>query len=759
MISTLLKRLSFLFLSGILLLCWLPAVVAAQAGFPLLIPDTLRNRGFGAGVTLTRWIDPDGSLPLSYREWKARFETSESFFIEPASARGAKASREGRKLGVIVNATLHPQIMSGLDQYIMDLTGEGYEVELYINSGGTPDDLRAFLRDRYALGLEGAVLIGDLPVPWYETDFGDPPEHAEFPCDLFYMDLDGIFADGDSDEMYDMHYGAVAPEIYIGRLTASPLKLGGESESDLVQYYFSKNHLYRSDRLPLANRALVYIDDDWVPGANWWNLNVGEAYSNRTFVRDEWTTWGSDYLERLTQNYEFIQVCVHSWPGGHAFKNPAEDWSWVYISEIKAIQPVAHFYNLFACSNARYVEDDYCSGWYIFSKDFGLAAVGSAKTGSMLNFEDFYRPFGAGLSIGEAFRDWFSDQALGGFEEWEITWYYGMTLNGDPTLCSQKKCNGAILQFDDGIAQYMTTLPNGMGDRFNVRFTAEKECTLSSVSVTGILTGDTPVRMFIWNSDGVYPAALIDSADVIASEMGLIDVCDRNIIFEEGQDFHIGFDVLDPAPTDTLWIYMDDGVQQAEHRSGLNSGGNWLTLYEVWGQNYNFLIRAEVRCEPDPEIQITSISLPPGHTGASYEAALETIGGVEPFSWVISAGELPDGLALYPSTGIIAGRPTRIGSFNFSVRVTDAGDPALTDVQHLGISVSLTCGDASGDGEINLLDVLFLISYLYDVPPGPRPQPPETGDANADGSIDLLDVLCLIDFLYGSPPGSEPQCP
>jgi hypothetical protein len=30
--------------------------------------------------------------------------------------------------------------------------------------------------------------------------------------------------------------------------------------------------------------------------------------------------------------------------------------------------PEAYFYNLFACSNARFTETDYMAGWYMFNK-------------------------------------------------------------------------------------------------------------------------------------------------------------------------------------------------------------------------------------------------------------------------------------------------------------------------------------------------------------------------------------------------------
>ncbi|UCD17402.1 MAG: hypothetical protein JSV44_00380 [Candidatus Zixiibacteriota bacterium] len=69
------------------------------------------------------------------------------------------------------------------------------------------------------------------------------------------------------------------------------------------------------------------------------------------------------------------------------------------------------------------------------------------------------------------------------------------------------------------------------------------------------------------------------------------------------------------------------------------------------------------------------------------------------------------------------------------------------------------CGDANGDSEINLLDILYLIAHLYGVPPGDPPDPIEAGDPNADHDCDLLDILYLIDHLYGNPQGPEPECP
>ncbi len=72
------------------------------------------------------------------------------------------------------------------------------------------------------------------------------------------------------------------------------------------------------------------------------------------------------------------------------------------------------------------------------------------------------------------------------------------------------------------------------------------------------------------------------------------------------------------------------------------------------------------------------------------------------------------------------------------------------------VIIDLTCGDPNDDNAINLLDILYLIDFIYGE--GDPPQPATSGDVNADGATNLLDLLYLIDFLYGTPPGPEPNC-
>ena len=62
-----------------------------------------------------------------------------------------------------------------------------------------------------------------------------------------------------------------------------------------------------------------------------------------------------------------------------------------------------------------------------------LALVGSTKTGGMYTSDDFYT-YLSSESIGEAFRDWWISSLGNNHTNYKISWFYGMTLLGDPTI-------------------------------------------------------------------------------------------------------------------------------------------------------------------------------------------------------------------------------------------------------------------------------------------------------------------------------------
>jgi hypothetical protein len=65
-------------------------------------------------------------------------------------------------------------------------------------------------------------------------------------------------------------------------------------------------------------------------------------------------------------------------------------------------------------------------------------------------------------------------------------------------------------------------------------------------------------------------------------------------------------------------------------------------------------------------------------------------------------------------------------------------------------------GDVTGDGAINIGDVVFLINFLYRG--GPPPQPLSSGDINTDCEVNVGDVVYLINYLFRGGPRPREGC-
>jgi hypothetical protein len=75
-----------------------------------------------------------------------------------------------------------------------------------------------------------------------------------------------------------------------------------------------------------------------------------------------------------------------------------------------------------------------------------------------------------------------------------------------------------------------------------------------------------------------------------------------------------------------------------------------------------------------PKIALTPAAgaLPRGTVGKAYSRAITAANGTAPYSYAVTAGTLPAGLALDSAAGTIGGTPTVDGSFGFTITATDA---------------------------------------------------------------------------------------
>jgi hypothetical protein len=383
------------------------------------------------------WADPDHS-PITYQEYMNRVGPIQSYTTSEIRRSKSPASR---RLLIITNTTLAPDIQTGLDSFIQQLAQENYQVWSITASGGTPADLRNTIVDYYNDDqIDGVFLIGDLPVAWYhiDNDFGTEGP-VDFPCELIYTALNADFIDANLDGIYEDYTGDIRPVIYLGRLVPSAVNGGlSVTQAEIVNTYLEKDIDFRTGGRPLEDKALSYIDDDWSAWGSEWSSYVAQAYIDTTAVYDPYTTWSTDYVDRWDDLYEHILVCVHSSPTLHQFHRPGGLIANVPFNTVVSQQPHVHFYNLFACSNCNFVELNCMGCYYIFhGGQNGLVSIGSTKTGSMLDFNYFYEPLASGDTWAESLRQWFYDIGTT-----DPSWFYGMTCLGDPTLV-KSSCVGA----------------------------------------------------------------------------------------------------------------------------------------------------------------------------------------------------------------------------------------------------------------------------------------------------------------------------
>jgi large repetitive protein len=101
-----------------------------------------------------------------------------------------------------------------------------------------------------------------------------------------------------------------------------------------------------------------------------------------------------------------------------------------------------------------------------------------------------------------------------------------------------------------------------------------------------------------------------------------------------------------------------------------------------------------------------SITTPPGTlaagmTSTGYTASIQATGGVTPYTWRLTQGQLPPGLTLSTSQGgnaVISGVPSVIGTYKFTVQVTD--DEVAPDTQTQTATYTITISGGQNNNSL-----------------------------------------------------------
>jgi len=361
---------------------------------------------------------------------------------------GGRTAVFNRKILIIVNSSIYDQLQWKINRYAFDINYMyGYKIVMIKVSGASHQQIKSIILSE-STNLDGVVLIGDLPAAWYEVenDFeGYAPEpnyqgygYANWPCDLYYMDIDGVWNDTDGNGIYDSHTGNVHPEFFLGRISTSHMGTLLTEKIGLEQY-LDKDHRFYLGHYPVNKQyGLAYTDSSWVNSSQFQSIKY--LYGNNNYDRIDFGNpfFGkTDYLSRLSNNrYEFIQVACHSDYHYHILSTDVVLASDIFNNGTKAIG-----YNLYSCCACRWTsikptsQSCFLAGAYIYnSTNSGLVAVGSTKSGSMLNFSGFYTPLGNGKSMGDSFFTWWKATCSSTYSNYNVYWYYGMTIIGDPMV-------------------------------------------------------------------------------------------------------------------------------------------------------------------------------------------------------------------------------------------------------------------------------------------------------------------------------------
>jgi hypothetical protein len=142
----------------------------------------------------------------------------------------------------------------------------------------------------------------------------------------------------------------------------------------------------------------------------------------------------------------------------------------------------------------------------------------------------------------------------------------------------------------------------------------------------------------------------------------------------------------------------------------------------------------------------------------AFVAKLGNTGNSLIYSTYLGGSGTDDGLGIAVDSGGDAYVTGFTGSIDFPTlnpyQMRKGGDDAF--VTKLSWAPDYNCGDVNTDEQINLLDAVFLINYIF--VGGPAPQLLSLADVNCSGTINIADVVLLINYIFRAGPAPCAEC-
>ena len=146
----------------------------------------------------------------------------------------------------------------------------------------------------------------------------------------------------------------------------------------------------------------------------------------------------------------------------------------------------------------------------------------------------------------------------------------------------------------------------------------------------------------------------------------------RTDVFIEAADYNLGGNAIWSGLRNNQYKYVrywtgeeelyDLNADPYELTNLRNDPAHEETKEEMWERTRELLGLAIIPVTKFPAARV----------GVPFSYQMRTWGGHAPFTWTVASGSLPTGLTLDKVAGLIRGTPVALGTFQFSLRVTDS---------------------------------------------------------------------------------------